>query len=223
MYYIVYETTNNINGHIYIGVHITSVIDDGYVGSGKVLQRAIKKYGLEYFTRKILFIYDNPEEMFKKEKEIVDENFIKRADTYNIKLGGTGGWDFVNTSGLNWTPEKNKRISPFKNATEDQKREWHAKSQISLQQTWQKIRNGELPDKHTNRANFIGKKHTEETKQKISATHKKNKKGTGEKNSQYGTCWIHDDNQNLKISKNDLDEWISKGYQKGRINVFKKQ
>ena len=73
MYYIVYETTNNINGHIYIGVHITSVIDDGYVGSGKVLQRAIKKYGLEYFTRKILFIYDNPEEMFKKEKEIVNQ------------------------------------------------------------------------------------------------------------------------------------------------------
>jgi len=71
MYYIVYETTNNINGHIYIGVHITSVIDDGYVGSGKVLQRAIKKYGLEYFTRKIYSYTIIQKKCLKKKRKLL--------------------------------------------------------------------------------------------------------------------------------------------------------
>lgn len=221
MYYIVYETTNNINGRIYIGAHITSCIDDGYIGSGKVLCRAIKKYGIENFTRKVLFMFDNADDMFLKEKEIVNEDFVKRKDTYNIKVGGYGGWDFVNASGLNWSPEKNKRISPFKNSTPEQKKEWEAKKIESLRKTWQKIKNGELVDKHPCRATFKGKAHTDETKQKMSATHKKNKDNVGEKNSQYGTCWINNGIKNLKIKKSELDSYLLRGYKKGRINAFK--
>jgi hypothetical protein len=45
MYYILYKTTNNVNGMIYIGQHTTNRLDDGYLGSGKRLRRAIKHYG----------------------------------------------------------------------------------------------------------------------------------------------------------------------------------
>jgi hypothetical protein len=44
MHYIIYKTTNNINGKYYIGQHITDNLDDGYIGSGRRLKIARKKY-----------------------------------------------------------------------------------------------------------------------------------------------------------------------------------
>lgn len=48
-YNFVYVTVNKINGHYYKGKHSTDNIDDGYLGSGCILQRAIKKYGKHNF------------------------------------------------------------------------------------------------------------------------------------------------------------------------------
>ena len=61
-----------------------------------------------------------------------------------------------------------------------------------------------------------GKKHSEETKQKMHETHLKNNHQQGEKNSQFGTCWIHNNNENKKIKKEQLKEYISNGWIKGR-------
>lgn len=87
-YNFVYKTTNLKNGMIYIGVHQTDDLNDNYLGSGRRLQRAIKYYKKELFKREILHFFDNIEDMFNKEAEIVNEEFIKRKDTYNIVLGG---------------------------------------------------------------------------------------------------------------------------------------
>lgn len=89
-HYLVYQITNLINDKIYIGIHITSNLEDGYMGSGTYLNRAIKKYGVENFKKEILFDFDNPEEMILKESELVDRKFIARKDVYNIKCGGEG-------------------------------------------------------------------------------------------------------------------------------------
>ena len=106
--YIVYLTRNKkeqINGinRIYIGVHETEnpEIFDGYIGCGVYVQQpstykypktpfqyAVKKYGTESFTRQILFIYDNEDDAYKKEEELVDINFLKLDYTYNACLGG---------------------------------------------------------------------------------------------------------------------------------------
>lgn len=83
-------------GTIYIGQHITSDIQDGYLGSGVRITNSVAKYGKEQFTKEILFVYDNFEEMDSKERELVDEAFITRKDTLNITLGGTG-WCTGNT------------------------------------------------------------------------------------------------------------------------------
>lgn len=87
-YYTIYKTSNNINGKIYIGQHITENLNDGYLGSGKNLREDIKKYGMKNFTKEILHIFDNFADMDNKEKELVDVEFILREDTYNIRTGG---------------------------------------------------------------------------------------------------------------------------------------
>ena len=90
-YYTVYQTINNLNNHEYIGLHGTNNLDDGYLGSGARLKRAIKKHGKENFTKQYIGIFDNPHDMISKEVELVDEAFVARADTYNVIRGG--GWN----------------------------------------------------------------------------------------------------------------------------------
>ena len=93
MFHLIYRTSNLLNGKIYIGYHRTPNLEDEYLGSGKILKESIKKYGVSNFKKEILYIFNNSTEAFLKERELVDLNFILRKDTYNIKLGGSGGWD----------------------------------------------------------------------------------------------------------------------------------
>ena len=89
-YYTVYKTTNLINNKIYVGLHATSNINDNYLGSGVFLKKAIKKYGYQNFKKEILHVFENKKDMINKEKEIVNEEFILRKDTYNMSKGGYG-------------------------------------------------------------------------------------------------------------------------------------
>ena len=99
-YFYLYQITNLINNKIYIGVHKTSSIDDGYMGSGKVLLRAYEKYGIENFQKDILEYFHSSTEMFNREKEVVTDDFLLREDTYNLRRGGFGGFDFINKFGI---------------------------------------------------------------------------------------------------------------------------
>lgn len=98
-YHILYQTTNKINGKIYIGVHSTNNLDDGYMGSGKLIRRAFDKHGKENFTREIIEFYDTKEEAYAAEKTIVTRDFISETTNYNIAEGGFGGWTGVDHSG----------------------------------------------------------------------------------------------------------------------------
>ena len=91
MFYTIYKITNSLNGKFYIGQHKTDNLNDGYMGSGTLLRAYMKKIGKENFTKEILHIFDNFEDMDNKEAEIVNEEFIKREDTMNIALGGSTG------------------------------------------------------------------------------------------------------------------------------------
>lgn len=95
MYHIVYKITNLINGKIYVGCHSTDILDDGYLGSGKTLRKAYQKYGLMNFKREILSIHPTDQEMFAEEARLVNQEFLSRPDTYNIRLGGFGGFDHI--------------------------------------------------------------------------------------------------------------------------------
>lgn len=95
MFYL-YKITNLVNGKIYIGVHKTSNLEDGYMGSGVRLLRAIEKYGINNFTKTILAIYESKEDAYRAEAKIVNEEFLARKDVYNLNTGGKGGYFYVN-------------------------------------------------------------------------------------------------------------------------------
>ena len=112
MNYIVYKTTNLINGKIYVGIHKTDLDkEQTYIGCGvskkdqkkkvnKGFPNAVNKYGYDNFKREILFIYpcnkDGLKQALDKEAEIVTEEFVKRSDTYNLVPGGIYGGGYVN-------------------------------------------------------------------------------------------------------------------------------
>lgn len=98
MYYTIYKTTNLVNGRYYVGAHQTNNPLDCYLGSGKLLERAIKKYGTRSFKKEVLFLLSSAEEMMAKELEIVDAAFVARPETYNLNIGGEGSWYHVGRS-----------------------------------------------------------------------------------------------------------------------------
>ena len=101
MYFILYRTVNLKNGKYYIGVHKTDNLDDGYLGSGKALLKAVQKYGKESFLREILLYVESEEEMYNKEKDYVTESVVKDPLSYNLKIGGSSNFYFINQNKLN--------------------------------------------------------------------------------------------------------------------------
>ncbi len=140
-FFTVYETRNLVNDKIYVGVHGTEDPYDDYLGSGAHFKRAVKKYGLENFQKKLILVTDSREDAYWLEGQIVTPEFCKRKNTYNIKLGGSGGWEYVN--------------------------EYFNKGKIVSEQTRQKMSiSGKKKIGPKNP--FYGKSHTIENKQRIS-------------------------------------------------------
>lgn len=86
----IYKITNLINDKIYIGKDTTS--DKNYYGSGVLIKRAIKKYGIENFKKEILEECVSNNELCLKEKYWIDHfNSNNLKIGYNISKGGDGG------------------------------------------------------------------------------------------------------------------------------------
>jgi len=93
---IIYLTKNLVNGKIYIGQHSTNKLEDGYLGSGNVLELAIKKYGRKNFERIILEHCDVAEELSEKERYWIKlYNSNNKQIGYNISGGGEGMVGYV--------------------------------------------------------------------------------------------------------------------------------
>lgn len=202
MFYTVYKTTNLVNGKIYIGSHKTKDLDDGYLGSGKYLWHAINKHGVENFKKEILFVFDNPEEMYAKEAELVNEDFLAEENTYNLKVGGFGGFDYVNS--IRDHKEHSLKISKKRNYQDPLYKNRQsvgiskAKLGVPHPRNWRTLTT-----------------HKEETKKKISRS--MCGKQTGEKNSQFGKYWIsHDIAGTKKCFVDEYPLYYEQGWRKGR-------
>lgn len=214
MFYIIYQITNLINGKIYVGKHQTSDLDDDYMGSGRLLLAAYEKYGLENFRKDILFILPSISEMDAKEKEIVDESFVSRSDTYNLCPGGHGGFGYINTNRLNVYENHGKLSGKTTAQIKKYKREkdpsYNARILEQIRQVGP-VGLSKIKEKYPNGV-WMGKKHTVETLAKFRG----HSRQIGEKNSQFGKLWVTNGVENKKIQQNELDMYISMGYNQGR-------
>lgn len=282
-YHYFYKITNLLNGHFYYGVHNTNNINDGYMGSGKRLHYAYKKYGMENFEKEILKYFDSAIEAYQYEADYITEEMVIDPNCYNLKFGGDG-WQTQNlvtvrdkegnifdvhykdprylsgelvgvTKGFtNCYDTLNKKFVQIPNEQYDNNR------YVGLSRGFTTVRlktetckyylipkeqyDPEIYDTpSTNmvlvRDNngkyysvsktdpryligelkpiWVGKTHSEAAKCKMRETHKLNKHQQGEKNSQFGTCWISKDGESKKIKKEYLNDYISIGWIKGRI------
>ena len=208
MFYTVYKITNILNGKYYIGKHKTKNLDDGYMGSGKVINAAIEKYGVENFTKVILEQFENATAMFTREKEIVTDEFLLREDTYNLRRGGFGGFDHINKTGKNiWHNGENKIYLktgnyPLSKIKADGNYEAHR----------QKLSDGALAYYAAGNENgFKNKTHSVESN---AARSEKMKNRPKENHSQFGKMWITSGDSNKTILRTDS---IPEGWRAGRV------
>jgi hypothetical protein len=202
----IYKTTCNVTGKYYVGMHSAYNLEDGYMGSGKRLRYSIRKYGVENHTKEILEYFETREELVLREIEIVTKELVENPMCMNLREGGTGGFS-----------SEQQKLNAIK-SNEKQKLlrqdpEWVKKKSDLLSKSIKKAYEEGKIDRYVN-YDWNGKTHSEETKQLISELRKGT--GTGETNSQYGTCWITKDGTNKKIKKEDLETYQLDGWLKGR-------
>jgi len=173
--YIIYKTTNLINDKTYIGQHQCKSLDDGYLGSGKAINRAIKKYGKINFKREVLFTYNNFDDMNKKEIELVNEEFVALDSNYNLQTGGSNG-------SFKHSEETRAKISEALKGRKGKKISEENKAKLSAANKGNKYRKGRKHSEET-RAKMSaankgrkGKKHSEESKRKMSEAFKRRTK-----------------------------------------------
>lgn len=212
MVYLVYKTTNIVNGKFYIGCHATSDIDDGYIGSGKLLKRAISKYGKENFHKEILAVFDTPEDMFQMETMLVNEDCINNPDTYNMGLGGSGG---SRVRGEHPTHSL-KHMAMMRQKRLERLEDPEAYANLCAQMrnlVKQSHDNGNRNHTYFGQCSWHFKAmkcaNSLESRAKRKQTRERIKFQQGENNSQYGTMWITDGKTNRKIKKTDPvpDNW----------------
>jgi len=190
LFYTVYQVTNLLSGEIYVGMHKTANPDDSYLGSGLLIDRAIRAHGRANFQKKVLFIYNNPEDMQAKEAEIVTPAFCEQEDTYNLNEGGRGGWSYVNRiltteemkrrsakgvarlAELRKNPDFQARVSANMSAN------WHETHQWTdeLKARWSKQRKGKKNSEETRRKiseGLKGHKVSNETRRKIAESNRR--------------------------------------------------
>ena len=93
MNHYVYEITNLVNGKKYIGKRSCKcdIKDDKYMGSGKNILSAIKKYGVANFKKDIVFTCDTEDEAYLIEEEYIKfKNAVNDRRYYNLCGGGKG-------------------------------------------------------------------------------------------------------------------------------------
>lgn len=174
---VIYKTTNLINNKIYIGKDEKN--NPNYFGSGKLLKKAINKYGIDNFKKEIIETCENREILNLREKFWIKE--LKSIENgYNMAEGGTGGkvqpivWNKNKTYEELFGENKAKLIKEKLSNSH----KGYIQSEETKKKRSEKLKNRTLSEEHKNkiREKLKGSTRSEETKLKISNKLKQNNK-----------------------------------------------
>jgi hypothetical protein len=225
MFYYLYKITNILNNKIYIGVHKTKNMSDGYMGSGKKLLIDIKKYGIDNFKKDILEFFHDEKSMYEKEKEYVTEEFLFRKNVYNIKPGGYGGFNHINKISTKEDKVKAGMLGYYASVLSNNR---YILSKEDCIKGNEAFKNKRKNDSEFNKQWLENNKKARDLANSLESIEKRKKSfdqidhQKGEKNSQFGTCWIYNDKHNKKIKNDELNLYLKLGYVKGRKCFIKK-
>ena len=107
-FHYIYKSVCKINGRYYIGMHSTSNLEDGYLGSGKRLKYSLNKYGRENHKIEIIEWCNDKRSLKEREKELVNESLLQDVNCMNLTIGGEGGPHF---SGRKHSEEMKRKLS----------------------------------------------------------------------------------------------------------------
>ncbi len=240
----IYKITNTNNGKCYIGksenlsnrirYHITSLRNGS--NKNKHMQNAYNYYGENTFTIEIIEVLKNEDNIDEREKYWIKKyNATDRNFGYNRTDGGDGGNSYfslltkeqqeklrqkqsVRMSGEG-NPQYHKHVfnngKIIKYITDNEINEYTANGWVPgvPEATREKERNNSLGSKNS----FYGKKHSQQTKDKISS------KRSGKNNWNYGKTIVHKDNKQKYVSLNELDQYLNNGWNKGISPEIKKK
>lgn len=206
----IYKITNNANGKIYIGqsenierrwrAHINASKRYNYP-----LYVDMRKYGVDNFSFEVL------EECRVDELDVKEKDYIKKLNAY-IHKKGSNGYNMTlggknNTTGMKFSVESRKKMSlakqgyvPYCNG-KPRKQEHIKKLRESFRANYKK-ENHPMYGKHLSdttkekiRQANLGKKHTEETRKRMSESRK------GSRNANYGKKWT-DEQKRMASERN---------------------
>jgi hypothetical protein len=201
-YHYIYKTTCKVNGKYYVGMHSTSNLEDGYIGSGKRLWNSIKKHGRDNHSIEILEWFPDRSSLKNREKELVNESLLQDPMCMNLQLGGGGGFS---------SEEHQKKCSfagnLFKKTLQGRENRRKLATELWKKESFRENVSASLKGNQ----GFNGKTHSEEARNKISFAMSNKQKG--ELNSQFGTVWITNGEKNKKMKKT---ETLPEGWSFGR-------
>ena len=217
-HYIIYELLNKENNHYYIGQHTTNNPLDRYMGSGYLLKKAKRKYGISSFIKIILFDYDNFDDMNEAEKTLVPLSSCNMSNQmcYNLQTGGNPN-DLIIF--------REKRRLTYSNWSTERKMEMKERNRIHSKNMW---KNKEISERILK--SIHERAHDKKWLEKMSQV------TSGKNNGMYGKrlrdcmdedkyqewlkttqnrCYVNDGKKNKKIYLHELEKYQKLGYVSG--------
>jgi hypothetical protein len=199
----IYEIENLVNGKTYIGQHTLregrTIKTDLYYGSGKLIKRAQRKYGLENFEKRIIIQGNfSKEEINRFEKCMIACQRLCGKAEYNIADGGEGWNEGMREA--HWKATHTKEYLEKLSKSAKRRCLLHPKEISERNKILWKT--GVF---NTKKNGTTGYKFSDEQKHKLSESHK------GSKNGSFGTHWYTNGETNIKASE------CPEGFYLGRI------
>jgi len=135
--YSIYKTVNKITGKFYVGKQHRNY--DYYLGSGKLLKKAIAKHGKHNFTKVILEDGLTAKQASYREQHWIKETGALTSQGYNMNLGGVGG---DNSQHINYKKRGNPsdnfagRQRWWNSLTKQQQKAQHRRQGMARSKVW---------------------------------------------------------------------------------------